>query len=164
MSTAAGRGITKIASSRTFWAWAPPWRPSIPSALGSTIGAAVNTAVNVGFFIQKSVGSLRQKLRATGALGANQNKSDANKLQRRHNLAVVMYDRVRELADTDVAAINGANNVPIATARKVTEGTQKQFQLMDERIRAMGVAGPFLRSKSGFEMVKAMRKGFYRDN
>ena len=135
-----------------------------PSALGSTIGAAVNTAVNVGFFIQKSVGSLRQKLRATGALGANQNKSDANKLQRRHNLAVVMYDRVRELADTDVAAINGANNVPIATARKVTEGTQKQFQLMDERIRAMGVAGPFLRSKSGFEMVKDMRKGFYRDN
>ena len=31
------------------------------------------------------------------------------------------------------------------------------------RIKAMGVSGPFLRSADAIEMVKAMRKGFYRD-
>ena len=134
-----------------------------PSGLGATIGAAVNTAIGAGFLIQKAASKIRQDWRESGKFGSDQNKSDANKLIRRHNLAVVMYDRISELAETKVASIDNQASVPAETAAKLTEGTQKTFQLMDERIRAMGVAGPFLRSKNAPEMVKAMRKGFYRD-
>lgn len=134
-----------------------------PTGLGSAIGAAVTTAVNTGFLAQKAAGAIRQKMRQSGAFGSNQNKSDANKLARRHNLGVVMYDRVVELAETKVASIEGQTSVPAETAANLTPKTQETFQRLDERIKAMGVAGPFLRSKNALEMVKAMRKGFYRD-
>ena len=74
-----------------------------------------------------------------------------------------MYDRVVELAETKVASIEGQTSVPAETAANLTPKTQETFQRLDERIKAMGVAGPFLRSKNALEMVKAMRKGFYRD-
>ena len=134
-----------------------------PTGLGSAIGASVTAAINIGFLAQKAAGAIRQKMRKTGAFGSDQNKSNANKRARRHNLAVVMYDRIAELAETKVASIGDQAAVPAETAGKLNENTQKTFQLMDERIKAMGVAGPFLRSKDALEMVKAMRKGFYRD-
>ena len=120
-------------------------------------------SINAGFLAQKAAGAVRQKMRETGAFGTDQNKSNANKRARRHNLAVVMYDRIAELAETKVASIGDQASVPAETAGKLNADTKDTFQRMDERIKAMGVAGPFLRSKDALEMVKAMRKGFYRD-
>ena len=134
-----------------------------PTGLGSAIGASVTAAINAGFLAQKAAGAIRQKMRETGAFGTDQNKSNANKRARRHNLAVVMYDRIAELAETKVASIGDQASVPAETAGKLNADTKDTFQRMDERIKAMGVAGPFLRSKDALEMVKAMRKGFYRD-
>ena len=139
-----------------------------PTGLGSAIGATVTAAINLGFLGEKIANTARQYFRETGKFGANENKSDANKLIRRHNLAVVMYDRIKELAETEVASIGGGGAGTAATATqqqasRLTSENQKKFELMDERIKAMGVSGPFLRSADAIEMVKAMRKGFYRD-
>lgn len=135
-----------------------------PTGMGSTVGAAVTAAVGAGY-LGKSVGAyLRQKARNHGFGSADLNKSDANKRQRRHNLAVILYDRIVELADTQVASIDDPARVTPDQRAAISKGALQTFEKMDERINAMGVAGPFLRSHSAPEMVKVMRQGFYRDS
>lgn len=135
-----------------------------PTGMGSTVGAAVTAAVGAGY-LGKSVGSyIRQKARNHGIGSADLNKSEANKKQRRHNLAVVMYDRIMELADTQVASIDDPAHVTPEQRTAINKGALQNFDKMNERINAMGVAGAFLRSHTAPEMVKVMRQGFYRDS
>ena len=135
-----------------------------PTGMGSAVGAAVTAAVGVGY-LGKSVGSyIRQKARNHGFSGADLNKSEENKKQRRHNLAVIMYDRIMELADTQVASITDPANVTQEQRTAINSGAMQKFDKMNERINAMGVAGPFLRAHTAPEMVKVMRQGFYRDS
>lgn len=144
-----------------------------PTGLGAGIGASVNALVGAGFFTKKIVTSVRQKGRNEGRSGFNINKSDANKKQRRHNLAVVMFDRIKELAQynydmipvSKVEQSGQAGGTPMTAqeADNVRQGLVP-FKTMEERVSAMGVGGPLIRADNPVDMVKIMRQGFYRDN
>ncbi len=133
-----------------------------PSGMGSGIGASINAAVGIGMLGKKITTSVRQHGRDKGREGYNVNKSTANKEQRRHNLSVIMFDRIQELGKYDFDTIKPETTNKDEVA-KVVSGLPG-FETMDDRITAMGVAGPLLRAGNAVEMVKIMRKGFYRDS
>jgi hypothetical protein len=137
-----------------------------PSGMGSTVGTGVSAAVAGGALIRKAVAALRQVARNNGAKGANMNKSTKNKSQRRHNLAVIMYDRIRELSAfgyKNLPVLNVGDTVDSSVSQKAFSGLPS-YQTVDERVAAMGVTGALVRASSAKEMVDTMRKGFYREN
>lgn len=127
-----------------------------PTGLGAGVGAAISTSVAAGYVAKAAVVKGRQMARNSGRFGADVNKSDANKKQRRHNLAVIMYDRLLNLKKTPL--IEDFNHTDaVANVEK--------YKTMDERISALGVAGPLFRAAGDpNEMLTVMRKGFYREN
>lgn len=133
-----------------------------PTGMGSGIGAGINAAVGIGMLGKKVTTSVRQLGRNQGWEGFDQNKSTENKEQRRHNLAVVMFDRIVDLGKYEFDKINPekTNEVEFSNVEKGIP----HFEDMDDRITAMGVAGPLLRAGNAVEMVKVMRQGFYRDS
>ena len=145
-----------------------------PTGLGAGIGASVNALVGAGFLTKEVVTSVRRKGRNHGWSGYDVNKSDANKRQRRHNLAVIMFDRIKELEQYNYDQIpvsrveqSGTGNASAALTAQETENVRQglaPFRTMEERVSAMGVSGPLLRAGSAGEMVQVMRQGFYRDN
>ena len=135
-----------------------------PTGLGSGIGASINAVVGLGYAGKAAATFVRQKLRNHGAGGADLNKSDANKRQRRHNLAVVLYDRIMALAGTKAASIENPDTASQEQLAAVHGGALGEFEQMNDRIGALGVAGAFLRAHSAPEMVSVMRQGFYRES
>ena len=135
-----------------------------PTGLGSAIGASISAVVGLGYAGKAAVTSIRQAMRNHGVGGADLNKSDANKRQRRHNLAVIMYDRIMELANTRAASIENPDSADDAQRIAVHGGVLDQFDVMNDRVGAMGVSAAFLHAHSAPEMVSVMRQGFYRDS
>ena len=127
-----------------------------PTGLGAGIGAAISTSVAAGYVAKGVVVKGRQMARNRGLFGADVNKSDANKKQRRHNLAVIMYDRLLDLKNTKL--------IEDYKDPKAVPNVEK-YKDMEDRINALGVAGPLFRAaKDPNEMLTVMRKGFYREN
>ena len=130
-----------------------------PTGMGAGIGAAISAIVGVGYLTKDVVVKGRQVARNSGRFGADVNKSDANKKQRRHNLAVIMYDRLNELKEKH------APNLTDDPKNTAAQASLAAFTTMEERITALGVAGPLFRAAADHsEMLKVMRKGFYREN
>lgn len=127
-----------------------------PTGMGAGIGAAISASVAAGYVAKDAVVKGRQMARNSGRFGADVNKSDANKKQRRHNLAVIMYDRLLDLKNTEL--IEDYSNPKAVT-------NVEKYKDMEDRINALGVAGPLFRAaQDPNEMLTVMRKGFYRDN
>ena len=76
----------------------------------------------------------------------------------------MMYDRIKDLADTTVTSIDNPDQVTPQQRAAVSDGTLDELDVLNERVEAMQVGGPFLRSHSAPELVSVMRKGFYRDS
>ena len=137
-----------------------------PSGIGAAVGSGL-TAIVGGGKLGRDVGvAIRQAARNSGRFGANVNKSDQNKAQRRHNLAVIMFDRIAELKSfgfKDIGELTTSTILSKEQIKNITEGLPA-YETVDERVSAMGVLGSLTRARSGKEMVDVMRKGFYRDN
>lgn len=132
-----------------------------PTGLGSSIGASINAVISTGGLIKEAGTKVRQKARNHGWLGADRNKSDDQKAQRRHNLAVIMYDRMLKLKKKHSA------NLKTPSSEEAGFKAATAYEKMDHRITALGVAGPLFRAADGknqAEMLQVMRKGFYREN
>ena len=135
------------------------------TGVGSTLGLGVTSVFTAGEFAKKVGLAIRRGARNRGTFGANINKSDKNKAQRRHNLAVIMYDRIRELSDYGFKGIsvpNPTDLINVDDAHKIRDGLPA-YAVVDERITAMGITGPLARAGTAKEMVDTMRKGFYRE-
>ena len=132
-----------------------------PTGLGSGIGAAINTAISAGSLVKEGASKLRQIGRNHGWKGTDYNKSDDQKEKRRHNLAVIMYKRMR------TAKIKHLGNLDGDITTDKVQSSVAAVETLDERITAMGVAGPLFRAakdQNQAEMLQIMRQGFYREN
>ena len=135
-----------------------------PTGMGGAVGSGINATIGAAYGVKSAISYFRQKARNHGVRGADLNKSDANKRQHRHNLAVMMYDRIRDAADTTVASIDDPNQVTPQQRAAVSDGALEEFDTLNQRVEAMGVAGSFLRSHDAPNLVAIMRQGFYRDS
>ena len=133
-----------------------------PTGLGAGIGPSINMTVSAGYLVKEGASKVRGMARKHNWLGADLNKSEDHKAQRRHNLAVIMYDRMRKLKKHHYANLIKENGTEDEIG-----GSVDAFKTMDQRITAMGIAGPLFRAandKNQAEMLKVMRQGFYREN
>ncbi|MEG1579454.1 MAG: hypothetical protein RR336_11890, partial [Oscillospiraceae bacterium] len=76
-----------------------------PTGLSSGVMAGVTAINSIGLLIRDGARAARSSARNHGRLGANVNKSDQNKLIRRHNLAVMNFDQMKEIAEDDLDQI-----------------------------------------------------------
>ena len=137
-----------------------------PTGLGAACGAAISSAAGLALMTKKIVVSVRQSGRDKGRRGYNINKSTANKEQRRHNLSVIMFDRIKELKSFGFHGITSEaveRDAVTAEQNNAIETGTPRYEEMEDRVAAMGVSGPLLRADSAAKMVRTMRLGFYRD-
>lgn len=133
-----------------------------PTALGGAIGSGLNAAIGFGLMIKKSRVTDRQRRRDKGKGGADINKSTRNKIRRRHHLAVLMYERLGKLKDYGIEEVE-PDNATEEEKKQIEKGVGP-YEVMEDRISAMGVAAPLYRAESASGMVDIMRRGFYRDS
>lgn len=135
-----------------------------PSGIGGATATGINAALGLGQLAKTAIVATRTAGRNKGWTGFDINKSDQNKMARRHNLAVTTFDRLKSLSNFNL------KTVPESTTNAEEIGKVKDglplYKTMEDRISSMGVGyGPLLRvGANGDEMVKLMRKGFYRDS
>ncbi len=139
-----------------------------PTGLGASIGASISAVVAAAYGGRSLFNKARQKLRNRNMFGTDVNKSEENKAQRRHNLAVIIFDRMAAIRKHHYVNGIAADTTDEGNLKKVREAIPK-YQTMEENISALGVGGPLLRvagnsSEASMRMVRVIREGFYRDN
>ena len=135
---------------------------ALDPTVGALVGNSINLAVGVGTAVKEVVAFLRQIGRNHGWKGCDENKSDANKLKRRHTLAVNLFQRLQGLEKEKITEIN-PDTTEETEVSKARQGLEK-YRLMSDQVNALGVGyGPLMRAQTTREVLDTIRSGFYRD-
>lgn len=137
---------------------------TIDPTYGSAIGGGVSMASTLAGGAVKATGFARQKIRNRGWFGSDVNKSEKNKRIRRHNLALGLFDSMKEIGRTDLGFIS-ENDVNTDGRAKTVKAAMDQFKTVGGRVEAMDINIPRLwTAGSSDKMVGMLREGFYRES
>lgn len=135
---------------------------SLDPTVGSLVGNSIRMAVGVGNAAKGIASFIRTQGRNRGWRGYDENKSDTNKLKRRHTLAVNFFQRLQDLSKEKITDVS-PDTTEVAEVAKARQGLEK-YRIMSDRVDALGVGyGPLMRARTSREVLETIRGGFYRE-
>ena len=135
---------------------------SLDPTVGALVGNSIRLAVGVGNGVKAAATFLRTQGRNRGWSGFDENKSDANKLQRRHTLAVNFFQRLQDLSKEKITDVS-PDTTEVDEVAKARQGLEK-YRIMSNRVDALGVGyGPLMRAQTTRQVLETIRSGFYRE-